>query len=846
MTVAESGVLDSRTLRPGMVVGGKFALLKQLGEGGIGIVFEAEDTWIGRRVALKILHSHLIKDAEMVARFRREARAAAMTNHPNIVGVFEVGQWRDGSPYLVQELLHGETLRDRLVRAGRLPTTEMIELVVPIMGALAVAHRAGIVHRDIKPENIFLALSDDGTIVPKLIDFGIAKIASSENATLTGKLLGTPMYMSPEQVAGTSPADQRTDIWALGAVMYEMLSDHCPHEGPTAASVLGKILTETIRPLTQRAPNVPAELAAVVHRALERDRERRFASMQEFLDALVAYAERPDPTVSARHARSMPPPSESPATIPGLAPAPEEQAGAAKSTPPAPSMQPPRPTPSKQPLRPGTLGGDPPSPPARAAPVTGSEPPPARPSRHPREPPAEWARPIVQPELGWYEGRAPRAPRDLAWYTSAAGEALRDNALDEAVDHAEHAIAAFRGTGMVSGQMRLVQAIALRWLGHYADAERCALEAVDALPRQSPGWYTALGHVGLLGGYLGKEEHFSPILAQLGDIEARGAVPPEHVIATCRLAVSLVRAGQVSRASRALGGARRAAEPGTEDEPMVRGWIFVAVAEIASYRGDPTAYIQHLEAAVACFSEAGDVRNACLQRANIGNGYMQVGAFARAKSLLREALAVGEPMKLGFIAPVRANLGFVLARLGDVDQALEIETAACEECLREHYTRAEMASRIYLGVVLALRGDGARAEHELRTAIAGSVKLPAFRAHALAHLADLLLSQQRTDEARAAALEAWAILAGLEGVEEGESLIRLEHVLALEAGGDAAGALAAVTEARRRLLERADRIRDGRLRRSFLDHIPENARTLTVATRLMGSKLRSPRPPPAR
>jgi serine/threonine-protein kinase len=287
MTEVDSGIVDSRSLRPGMVVGGKFALLRRLGEGGVGVVFEAEDTWIGRRVALKVLHSHLTDEEDVLQRFRREARAAAMTNHPNIVGVFEVGQWRDGSPYIVEELLHGETVRERLMRQGKMSPSDAIEMLVPILGALTVAHRAGIVHRDIKPENIFLAETPEGLIIPKLIDFGIAKIASSEQQTLTGKLVGTPMYMSPEQASGASPADHRTDIWALGVVMYELLSDHCPHEGASAMIVLQKILHEEIRPLHQRVPSVPIELSAVVHRALERDRELRYATAADFLQALL-------------------------------------------------------------------------------------------------------------------------------------------------------------------------------------------------------------------------------------------------------------------------------------------------------------------------------------------------------------------------------------------------------------------------------------------------------------------------------------------------------------------------------------------------------------------------------
>jgi tetratricopeptide (TPR) repeat protein len=264
---------------------------------------------------------------------------------------------------------------------------------------------------------------------------------------------------------------------------------------------------------------------------------------------------------------------------------------------------------------------------------------------------------------------------------------------------------------------------------------------------------------------------------------------------------------------------------------MVRAWIFTAAAEFAMHAGDPTGYLKHLEDAVTCFAEAGDVRNACLQRSNIGNGYMQLGAFALAKGLLREAIAVGEPMRLGFIAPVRANLGFVLARLGNVDQALEIEGAALEQCARERYRRFELAARIYLAQILVMQSKAGPAEQELRLAIEGSASAPPIRAYALANLADLLLSQGRTRDGSAAAMEAMSTLRDLSGVEEGESLIRLVHALALEAEGDKAGAEAAVLEARRRLLDRADRINDARLRRSFLDHIPENARTVKMAAR---------------
>ena len=801
---ADEGDLDSRALRPGMVVGGKFALLRRLGEGGVGVVFEAEDTWIGRRVALKVLHSHLADHADVLARFRREARAAAMTRHPNIVAVYEVGQWRDGSPYIVQELLDGETLREHLMARDRLPPAEAVEILVPIVGALVAAHRAGIVHRDIKPENIFLARLAEGGTVPKLIDFGVAKMASTsaDITTLTGSLLGTPMYMSPEQVSGAMEADHRTDIWAMGAVLYELLSGTCPYDGLTSAVILAKILTEPAVPLTERARDVPPELAAIVQTALMRDPVARFPSMTAMLEALLAYANQPDPSTTTRHARSLPPP-------PGDTEAPPSITQPASPSP--VTLSPTDTLPEGAPAALASIEDE-----VFAA----------------RRASSEWARPMVQPELGWYEGRtSARAPRNLEWYIAAAGQALRDNALDEAIDHAEHAVVTCRAGGEVLGQMRLVQAIAFRWLGHYADAERCALEATETMPRPGPGWYAALGHLAMLGGYLGKNERFPSILAELGDLEAQGEVGAPHVIAACRLAVSLVRAGLLDRAEQALGSARRRAAPQTEEEPMVRAWIFVAAAELAMHGGDPAGYLKHLENAVTCFAEAGDARSACLQRANIGNGYMQLGAYARAKGLLREAIAVGEPMRLGFIAPVRANLGFVMARLGDPEQALEIESAALEQCIRERYRRFELASRIYLAVILSIRDERDRAEEELCAAIAGATSAPPIRAYALAVLADLRFAWGRAAEASASAEEAMGILRELEGVEEGESLIRLVHALAREAAGDAAGAQTAIMEARRRLLERADRISEARLRRSFLDHIPENARTLALAAR---------------
>ncbi len=784
----ETSSIDTAALRTGTVVGGKFVLLRRLGEGGVGVVFEAEDTWIGRRVAIKVLHPHLAERSDVLARFRREARAAATIHHPNIVAVFEVGQRHDGSFYIVQELIEGDTLRQHIDEHGRLAPAAALEILVPIMGALSAAHRAGIVHRDIKPENILLTRSAEGEIVPKLIDFGVAKMAATNDnlTTLTGSLVGTPAYMSPEQAGGLLEADARTDVWAIGAMLFELLSGECPYQGPTGPIVLARILSEPAPSLITRAPDVPAEIAAIVMRALERDAGARFPTMAALLEAVLDFARKPDPSLPRRHAKSIPPAE--------LAPT---EDGPPNFT-------------AADTIPPSSLG----------------EP-------EVRRSVPEWARPMAQPEIGWYEDRpSPLAPKNLEWYAAAAGQALRINALDEAVDHAEHAITTCRATGEVLGQMRLVQAISLRWLGHYADSERCALEASAALPQGSTGWYAALGHLAIVGGSLGKNDHFPSIIAELSRVESKGAVSASHVVTACRLAISLVRAGLTDRASRVLASARARAEPETHEEPVVRAWLDVTASELALHAGDPTTYLTRLEAAVVGFAEAGDARNACLQRANIGNAYMQLGAYARAKSVLREALSVGEPMKLSFIAPVRANLGFALARLGDLDQALEIETAALAQCVSESYRRFELASHIYLAVIHALRAELDQAGAHVRAALDASASAPPIRAYALAIFADLQMTRGAHADAYTAATEAMSILEALEGVEEGEALIRVVHAQALETIGYESEATTRILEARSRLMERADRITDARLRRSFLDHIPENARTLAMATRL--------------
>jgi tetratricopeptide (TPR) repeat protein len=264
-------------------------------------------------------------------------------------------------------------------------------------------------------------------------------------------------------------------------------------------------------------------------------------------------------------------------------------------------------------------------------------------------------------------------------------------------------------------------------------------------------------------------------------------------------------------------------------EPAVRAWVDQARAEFALHEGDPTGYLRLVESAVEGFAEAGDTRNASLQRANIGNAYMQLGAFSRAAHVLRQAIAVAEPMTLSFLAPAKANLGYTLARLGQLEEGLAVETEAADRCLTQGYHRFEAASRIYLAEIHALRGDLAAAEAEARRAEAASSGAPSIRAHALATHANILLAHGDPQRALERATEAMRILESIGGVEEGEALIRLVHVKALEATGNAAEARHHAAEAQARLRVRAARIVDLRHRRTFLQEVPENAATMALA-----------------
>jgi len=265
----------------------RFRVVRRLGAGGMGSVFLAEQIGVGHRpVALKVLLRKLLDDPEFLLRFQNEAASTGRIRHPNVVTIYESGQSDDGSPYIAMEYLEGETLRQTLKRRGALPVAECAEILQQISRGLNSAHKLGILHRDLKPDNIFVTRNEDGEFLVKVVDFGLAKMRESTSHTLTGTMLGTPAYMSPEQCLGmkSEQLDARSDLYALGIIAYEMLTGRVPYHSDTPIGFVHKHIMETPPPLRAVAPTLSAtpQLEVVVMKALAKERDQRQASVLEF------------------------------------------------------------------------------------------------------------------------------------------------------------------------------------------------------------------------------------------------------------------------------------------------------------------------------------------------------------------------------------------------------------------------------------------------------------------------------------------------------------------------------------------------------------------------------------
>jgi eukaryotic-like serine/threonine-protein kinase len=314
--------LDSPKAAPpalGTILANKYELVSVLGQGGMGVVYEALHRKLGQRFAVKMLRAELMDDEKYVARFEREARLAARLRSEHTVRIFDVDSTPSGVPYMVMELLDGRDLAGEVDARGDVPPSELVVWMRQVCLAVQEAHDAGVIHRDLKPSNVFLCTAGDRTIA-KVLDFGISKALHGSAGDLTATttqdgVVGTPRYMSPEQVRGAEKIDGRSDIWAIGVMMYRVLAGTYPFDGASGAQIAVAIANDTAVNLRVHRPELPGSLVAIVMKALAKRPEDRFASAAELANALEPLCNVSTPT---RARTSTPPASLASVTVRGL------------------------------------------------------------------------------------------------------------------------------------------------------------------------------------------------------------------------------------------------------------------------------------------------------------------------------------------------------------------------------------------------------------------------------------------------------------------------------------------------------------------------------------------------
>jgi serine/threonine-protein kinase len=274
---------------------GPYRVIRRIGSGGMATVFEAEEERLGRHVAIKVLHGHLVARTGAAERFLREGRAVARIRHPHVVQVLAVGPDTE-APYLAMELLDGEDLAARLERTRRLSVSAALDVLLPTLAGIAAAHDAGVIHRDLKPSNIFLSTLG-GRQWPKVVDFGISKVVTADELTASEAMLGTVAYMAPEHARSVRGASFASDQYAIALVLYQCVTGALPFSGSAPFELMQAIMSAPVVPPSQRVPGVPAALDGVVLRAMDRDPTKRFPSVRAFACALLPFA-----SESAQHA----------------------------------------------------------------------------------------------------------------------------------------------------------------------------------------------------------------------------------------------------------------------------------------------------------------------------------------------------------------------------------------------------------------------------------------------------------------------------------------------------------------------------------------------------------------
>jgi serine/threonine protein kinase len=293
-------------IQQGELLAGKYRVEQVLGAGGMGYVVAATHEQLGQRVAVKMLVPELCENEDSVTRFLREARAAVRIQSEHVARVLDVGELTNGAPYMVMEFLSGHDLAEELDLPGNLEVPQAIDYVLQASEAVAEAHSLGLIHRDLKPANLFLTSRPDGSPLVKVLDFGISKaINVDENAlepapslTATHSLLGSPAYMSPEQIRHPKTVDIRTDIWSLGSILYELLVREPPFNAESPLALLAAVVSDPLPSIRDKRPDVPMELEAVIARCLEKKPDHRYQTVAELADALAPFAPKSQPSIS--------------------------------------------------------------------------------------------------------------------------------------------------------------------------------------------------------------------------------------------------------------------------------------------------------------------------------------------------------------------------------------------------------------------------------------------------------------------------------------------------------------------------------------------------------------------
>jgi len=293
-------------IQQGELLAGKYRVEQVLGAGGMGYVVAALHEQLGQRVAVKLLAPELCENEDSVTRFLREARAAVQIHSEHVARVIDVGELTNGSPYMVMEFLSGHDLADVLDLPGQMEVAVAIDYVLQASEAVAEAHSLNLIHRDLKPANLFLTHRPDGSPLVKVLDFGISKAINVDDSALepapsltaTHSLLGSPAYMSPEQIRRPKSVDTRTDIWSLGSILFELLTREQPFNADSPLALLAAVVSDPLPSIREKRPDVPAELEAVIAKCLEKKPENRYQTVAELADALAPFAPRSQPSVS--------------------------------------------------------------------------------------------------------------------------------------------------------------------------------------------------------------------------------------------------------------------------------------------------------------------------------------------------------------------------------------------------------------------------------------------------------------------------------------------------------------------------------------------------------------------